>query len=124
MGTDHVGRLEPQTRSMVERDMVADLHAATHRYPADETLAALIEDLREQSPSFAALWESTPAKERGAQRKTLDHPVAGRLTLDCDVLQVRGTDLQLVVFSAEPGSPDAEALAMAVVVGLQELSPS
>ena len=44
------------------------------------------------------------------------------MTLDCDVLSVHGSDLQIVVFSAEPGSPDADALAMAMVIGLQDLS--
>lgn len=38
------------------------------------------------------------------------------------MLTVHGSDLQIVVFTAEPGTPDAEALALAVVVGLQELS--
>jgi hypothetical protein len=68
------------------------------------------------------LWSTTPARVRGAQRKTLDHPVVGRMTLDCDVLTVHGSDLQIVVFTAEPGTPDADALAMAVVVGLQDMS--
>ena len=44
------------------------------------------------------------------------------MTLDCDVLTVHGSDLQIVVFTAEPGTPDADALALAVVVGLQELA--
>lgn len=117
-GTDS---LVPQTRSMVERDLVADLHAAQHRYPDDERLRTLIADLRAQSPVFADLWETTPPRERGAQRKTIDHPVVGRMTVDCDVLQVRGSDLQLVVFSAEPGSPDADALALAIVVGTENM---
>ncbi len=115
--------MEEQTRSMVERDVVADLHAAIQRYPDDVQLRDLVHELRTSSPRFAELWESTPPRRRGAQRKTLDHPVAGRMTIDCDVLEVRGTDLQIVVFTAEPGTPDADALAMAVVVGLQDLDP-
>ena len=116
-----MGQLEPQTRSMVERDVVADLHAAVLRLPDDPDIASLVADLRRESPRFAELWETTPARPRGAQRKTLDHPVVGRLTLDCDKLTVNDGELQIVVFTAEPGSADAEALAMAVLVGLQEL---
>ena len=114
-----MGRLEPQTRSMVERDVVADLHAALIRLPEDPALASLVADLRETSPRFAELWETTPARVRGAQRKTLDHPVVGRMTVDCDVLSVHGSDLQIVVFSAEPGTPDADALSMAIMIGLR-----
>lgn len=117
-----LGVLEPETRSMVEVDVVADLHAALIRLPDDPDLIAIVADLRAHSPRFAELWDSTPARVRGAQRKTVDHPVVGRLTLDCDVLSVHGSDLQIVVFSAEPGTPDADALAMAVVVGLQDMT--
>jgi transcriptional regulator with XRE-family HTH domain len=117
-----MGALEPQTRSMVEVDVVADLHAALIRLPDDPDLASLVADLRAASPRFAELWETTPARVRGAQRKTLDHPVVGRMTLDCDVLSVHGSDLQIVVFTAEPGTPDADALAMAVVLGLQDMT--
>lgn len=116
-----MGRFEPQTRSMVERDVVADLRAAVVRMPDDPDLASLVHDLRRDSPRFAELWETTPARPRGAQRKTLHHPVVGWLTLDCDKLTVNDGELQIVVFTAEPGTPDAEALALAVVVGLQEL---
>lgn len=116
-----MGRFEPQTRSMVERDVVADLRAALLRLPDDPDLASLVRDLREQSPRFAELWETTPAKPRGAQRKTLHHPVVGWMTLDCDKLTVNDGELQIVVFTAEPGTPDAEALALAVVIGLQEM---
>lgn len=122
MDVPGMGGLEPQTRSMVERDVVGDLHAALIRLPEDPDIASLVADLREQSPRFAELWETTPARVRGARRKTLDHPVAGRMTVDCDVLAVHGSDLQIVVFSAEPGTPDADALSMAIIVGLQDMS--
>ena len=34
----------------------------------------------------------------------------GTLTLDCDDLIIQGSDLELVVFTAVPGSPSANAL--------------
>lgn len=116
------GRLTEQTLSMVEVDVVGDLRAALLRYPDDTALAGLVADLRDHSPRFAALWDTTAPRERGARRKTLLHPVVGEMTVDCDVLTVRGSDLQLVVFSAEPGSPDADALALAIVVGLEDMT--
>ena len=122
MDVPGMGTLEPQTRSMVERDVVADLHAALIRLPDDPDLVSLVADLREQSPRFAELWDTTPARVRGAQRKTLDHPVVGRMTVDCDVLTVHGSDLQIVVFTAAPGTPDADALTMAILAGFQGAS--
>lgn len=122
MDVPGMGLLEPQTRSMVERDVVADLHATLIRLPEDPELAALVADLRDQSPRFAELWDTTPARVRGAQRKALNHPVVGRMTVDCDVLTVHGSDLQIVVFTAEPGTRDADALAMAVAIGLQDMT--
>lgn len=122
MSVSGMGGFEPQTRSMIERDLVADLHAAQIRLPDDPDIAALIEDLRRESPRFAELWETTSPRIRGAQRKTLIHPEVGRLTVDCDILSVHGSDLRIVIFSAEPGTHDAETLDLAVVIGLQEMA--
>jgi transcriptional regulator with XRE-family HTH domain len=122
MDVPGMGGLEPQTRSMVERDLVADLHAAQIRLPDDPDISSLIEDLRRESPRFAELWDTTPPRIRGAQRKTLIHPEVGRLTVDCDILSVHGSDLRIVIFSAEPGTHDAETLDLAVVIGLQEMA--
>jgi transcriptional regulator with XRE-family HTH domain len=116
------GALAEDTLTAVELDIVGDLHDALLRYPEDVRLASLVADLREASPRFAELWETTPPRQRGHQRKTLIHSVVGEFTADCDVLTVRGSDLQLVVFSAEPGTPDADALALAVVVGAEDMS--
>jgi hypothetical protein len=107
---------------MVERDLVADLHATQIRLPDDPDIAALIEDLRRESPRFAELWDTTPPRIRGAQRKTLIHPEVGRMTVDCDILSVHGSDLRIVIFSAEPGTRDAETLDLAVVIGTQEMA--
>ena len=42
MDLPQLGTLEPQTRSMVEADVVGDLHAALIRLPEDPDLAALV----------------------------------------------------------------------------------
>ncbi len=41
--------------------------------------------------------------------------------LDCDALIVADDDLRITVYTAEPGTQDAERLALAVVVGTQAL---
>jgi transcriptional regulator with XRE-family HTH domain len=109
----------PDDDREMEVATVADLRDALGRYPADEPLRELVEDLLRVSPRFAELWEQRAVARRPASRKTFDHPEVGRLTLDCDVLTVQGSDLRLVVYTAPPGSPDAEALALLDAVGLQ-----
>jgi hypothetical protein len=44
----------------------------------------------------------------------------GLIALDCDTLIVAGDDLRIMVYTAEPGTEDAERLALAV--GAQALS--
>ena len=76
-------------------------------------LRRLITDLTAGSARFAELWDSDapPPLADPSRRKTVNHPAAGPITLDCDILSVRGSDLRLIVYTAPPGSPDAEALA-------------
>ena len=99
--------------------VVADLRDAFGRYPADEQLAALVDDLRATSARFAELWAQHPVAQRTASKKTISHPEVGLVTVDCDVLRVEGSDLRLVVYSAPPGSRDADALALLSAIGLQ-----
>jgi transcriptional regulator with XRE-family HTH domain len=110
---------DPEETAAIEVSTVADLHDALGRFPDDPALRSLIDDLRATSPRFAELWAQRPTAVRTADRKTLIHPEVGRITVDCDVLLVHGSDLRLVVYTAPPGSPDADALALLNVVGLQ-----
>ncbi|MFG1610090.1 hypothetical protein [Actinoplanes sp. NPDC049265] len=55
--------------------------------------------------------------------KTVDHPAVGTITLDCDTLVVALDDLRITVYTAEPGTEDADRLALAVVLGTQALTP-
>jgi transcriptional regulator with XRE-family HTH domain len=96
----------------MEEGWVGDLHRAAGRYPGDGPLHALIDELRALSPRFEALWQQRPVAQHVADRKTIEHPDAGRITVDCDVLTVAGSDLRLVVYTAPPGSDDARALAL------------
>jgi hypothetical protein len=59
----------------------------------------------------------------GSNSKTIVHPAVGPITLDCDVLTVAGSDLRIVVYTADPSSPDADRLRLTQVFGLQELRP-
>ncbi|MFE4373857.1 helix-turn-helix transcriptional regulator [Streptomyces sp. NPDC056835] len=114
-------RHTPESRRGFEAALVADLRAAAGRYPADQRLRRLVEELRANSDRFAELWESGAVGRHEAARKIVDHPRVGPLTLDCDVLTVAGSDLRIMVYTAEPGTEDAERLALLTVFGTQTL---
>ena len=54
---------------------------------------------------------------RTADRRTVDHPQVGRLTLDCDVFTAHGSDLRVVAYTAAAGSEDAAKLDLIRVLG-------
>ncbi|MFR9797713.1 helix-turn-helix transcriptional regulator [Streptomyces sp. MS06] len=101
---------------------VADLRRTAGRYPEDAHLQSLIAELRRRSAHFDALWASGAVGEHEAARKTIDHPRVGALTLDCDVLGVAGSDLRIMVYTARPGTEDADRLALLAVIGTQLLT--
>jgi transcriptional regulator with XRE-family HTH domain len=113
----------PQEQAEHEARLVADLRLTASRYPADRTLRHLITDLASGSPRFAELWDTeTPLSLTNTSRqKTIDHPAVGPITLDCDTLLVTLDDLRITVYTAEPGTEDADRLALAIVLGTQSL---
>ncbi|MFD3927164.1 helix-turn-helix transcriptional regulator [Streptomyces sp. NPDC058614] len=117
-------RHTPEGLRTLEAVQVAELRATANRYPADQRLRKLIAELRANSARFAELWESGAVGRPEASRKTIDHPQVGPLTLDCDVLSVAGSDLRIMIYTAEPGTEDAERMALLGVLGTQELSAS
>ncbi len=104
-----------------ETNAVADLRRAVGTYPDDPSLRQLVHDLGQASPRFARLWADRVVGTSDSTSKTIVHPEVGPITLDCDVLTVAGSDLRLVVYTAEPSSPDADRLRLIQVIGLQEL---
>ncbi|MCQ8191587.1 helix-turn-helix transcriptional regulator [Streptomyces rugosispiralis] len=119
---DTGSRQTHEARSEFQAALVADLRTAAARYPADQRLRRLVAELRANSERFAELWDSGRVGHHEASRKTIDHPRVGPLTLDCDVLTVAGSDLRIVVYTAEPGTEDAERLALLTVLGTQTLT--
>ncbi|MDD7920855.1 helix-turn-helix transcriptional regulator [Actinomycetospora callitridis] len=110
---------EDGTRDRLDRLSVAQARAALGRYPGDTILRGIVDELLRTSPLFAELWALRPVEDRRVDRKSFDVPGVGRITLDCDSLDVPGDDQRLVVYSAAPGTRDAELLDLLRVVGLQ-----
>ncbi|MER6226395.1 helix-turn-helix transcriptional regulator [Streptomyces sp. 900105755] len=91
--------------------VVARLRRAAERYPHDAQLAALLDDLRAGSEDFRRIWATHPVHAPGHRTKVLDHPELGRLRLNCDVLLVPEDDQEVVLVTADPGSPSARRIA-------------
>ncbi|MFD5283073.1 helix-turn-helix transcriptional regulator [Streptomyces rubrogriseus] len=121
VGPGSRARYTPGERRSLESALVADLRATAARYPADRRLGRLVAELRARSERFAELWRADAVGRHEAARKTIDHPRVGPVVLDCDVLGVAGSDLRIMVYTAEPDTADAERLALLTVLGTQEL---
>jgi transcriptional regulator with XRE-family HTH domain len=114
-------RHSPECEGTFAAALVADLRAAAGRYPADTALRRLVAGLRANSPRFAELWDTGAVGAHESAHKTIDHPHVGAVTLDCDILTVAGSDVRLMIYTAEPGTEDAERLALITVLGTQTL---
>lgn len=112
----------PEELADLQAGLVADLRLTSARYPADRALRRLVGELAARCPRFVELWESgVPQPREPSKHKIIDHPAVGRITLDCDTLIVAADDVRIMVYTAEPGTEDAERLALAVVLGTQTL---
>jgi transcriptional regulator with XRE-family HTH domain len=121
LGTGGRVSRDPDEHERTAVESVASLRLAAARYPDDPGLRRLVDELRAGSSQFADLWDEGPVAERRSSTKTVDHPQLGQLVLDCDALHLPDVDQRLVVYSAAPSTPEAEALALLRVVGLQAL---
>lgn len=109
-------------RERLDRALVSDLRRSAARYPTDPGLLGLVAELRAASPTFARLWALRELDERHSDRKRIHHPELGTMELDCDTLHVHGDDQVLLVYSAAPGTREAQALDLLRVVGLQDMT--
>src|SRR3984885_5633630 len=112
----------PEERADQQARLVADLRLTAARYPADQRLKRLIRELAALSPRFVELWGGNfePHQDQG-RHKTSAPPDVGHTTRDCDALVVAADDLRIMIFTAEPGTDDAERLTLATVLGTQSL---
>ena len=86
------------------RASVADLRAAYARYLGDRGVEDLVTELLALSPRFAEMWAEQRVEERRRMVKRIDHPSAGSLEFECQILHVPDSDQRLIIYCAEPGS--------------------
>ena len=93
------------------RDAVAALRLQAAADADDPALAQLVGDLSMRDPDFGAWWGERRVNGAAYGTKQYHHPIIGDLTLDCDVwASPDGSGQQLMVVTAEPGSPSHDAL--------------
>lgn len=112
----------PQEWEHFARDCVADLRAASARYPDDHTIKALVARLHRESTTFATWWDEHRVRTRQGGHKHLTHLAVGGIELDFDVLIVPNQDQRVIIYSARPGSPAADALRLVGVIGTQHMT--
>lgn len=93
------------------QQIVALLRSEAGRTPRDRELSDLVGELATCSDPFRTLWASHDVREHRTGTKAVTHPVVGDLDLSFEALDVSNErGLQLIAFSAEPGSPTSDAL--------------
>jgi len=99
------------------RQGVARLRACAARHPDAADIVSIVRDLSARSAQFRTWWEQHDVEDCSNGVKMFDHPVAGRLTLDWEVMALPGgQDHYLVTYSAQPGSAAETALTLMAVI--------
>ena len=91
------------------RSTVADLRANYARYPGDPEIDSLVGEMLALSPLFAQMWGEYEVEARGPMLKHVDHPQAGPLDFECQVLHIAETGQRLIAYCAAPDSPTESA---------------
>ncbi len=95
----------------VANDAAAMLHLEAGRHPHDKALIELVGELSTQSEIFRQRWASHDVQFHRSGQKRLRHPVVGQLDLNYESMELPSEPgLTLIVYTAPPGSPTADAL--------------
>jgi transcriptional regulator with XRE-family HTH domain len=91
------------------RATVADLRANYARYPGDPEIESVVSEMLALSPEFAEMWSVYEVEVRGPMLKRVEHPQAGPLEFECQMLHIAETGQRLIAYCAAPGSPTESA---------------
>ena len=107
------------------RTVVGALRFAAGNHPGDAALKTLVGELTLASPAFATWWAQHRVATRTFGRKRLMHPVVGTLELDYESFSLPGDrDQAVYVYTTEPGSSSADALAVLASWAATPTSPA
>ena len=92
---------------------VAIMRAEAGRNPHDRAMQDLVGELSTRSETFRRLWGAHDVRTHGTGTKRFVHPVVGELTFAYEEFALTGEPgLVMLVYTAEPGSPSAERVAL------------
>jgi transcriptional regulator with XRE-family HTH domain len=94
-----------------EAVLVTRLKSSSLRYPADASLAALVDELRTRSRLFDTSWRAPRPVAAYESSATITPPDGDAVTLVGNLIAIPGDDLATVMMTAAPGSSDAARLA-------------
>ncbi|GAA2228262.1 MULTISPECIES: helix-turn-helix domain-containing protein [Kitasatospora] len=110
---DPAGRRFYRDWDRAARSMVSNLRAQAAPFPDDPRIAQVIGELSLRSPAFADLWARYDVRPCTSDDKPLWHPRVGEMYLHYESFTVTSAPGQrLLVYSAEPGTPSADALVL------------
>jgi len=121
---------DPASRDVYHRDdhelrgriFVAELRTVYSREGENSRAGAIVRELLAKSPEFTAVWAAHEVAEKHPSTKRLVHAEVGDLTLHCQTLLDTDAGHRLLVYTAEPGSVDADKLDLIRVIGTQTLA--
>ena len=94
-------------------DIAAMLRSEAGRHPHDRNLQDLIGELSTCSEDFRRRWAAHNVRFHRTGVKKLRHPVVGAMTLNFEAMELASDlDLTLLVYTAVPNTPSADALRM------------
>ncbi|KQQ03478.1 MULTISPECIES: helix-turn-helix transcriptional regulator [unclassified Rathayibacter] len=92
---------------------VGILRTEAGRDPGDVALQTLIGELSTRSDEFRRRWGAHDVRHHASGSKFFHHPVVGDLHLVYEALEpMNDPGLNFLIYSAEPGSPSADALSL------------
>jgi transcriptional regulator with XRE-family HTH domain len=105
------------------RGCVAQLRAIAGGDPGAPDLAGLVGELLVKSPDFGRLWARYEVRRTGAGDGVIRHPLVGTMALAHETLDMNRADGQrLVVYMAEPKTPDHDAMLLLNSAGIASLA--
>jgi transcriptional regulator with XRE-family HTH domain len=105
------------------RGCVAQLRAVAGSDPDAPDLASLVGELLVKSPDFGRLWRRYEVRRAGAGDGVIRHPLVGKMALAHETLEMNRADGQrLVVYMAEPKTPDHDAMLLLDSAGIASLA--
>lgn len=108
---DHSSQEFYRDWEQLAEDIVALLRSEAGRNPYDKDLTDLIGELSTRNDRFRTWWAAHDVRLHRTGVKRFRHPLVGDLTLTYESMDLTADqNLRLNAYSAEPGSPDRDAL--------------